>query len=108
MKQLQLIFGLFLIINQLSAQQFITTSFVHESRTREYIIYIPANYDSTSPVPLVLNFHGFTSNAGQQIYYGDFKSIADTAGFLIVAPEGTRDVGNNTHWNVGWGGKHRG
>lgn len=104
MKRIQSLFWLLLIIGQLPAQQFVNASFVHESLTRDYIVYVPVNYDSTSPMPLVLNFHGYGSNAGEQIFYGDFKPIADTAGFLIVAPNGTRDASNTTHWNVGWGG----
>ncbi|MFK7923959.1 MAG: PHB depolymerase family esterase [Bacteroidia bacterium] len=106
MKRTQSLFWLLLILGQLQAQQFIDTSFVHQSLTRDYIIYVPANYDSASPMPLVLNFHGYGSNAGEQIFYGDFKPIADTAGFLIVSPNGTRDATNTTHWNVGWGGSN--
>ena len=37
------------------------------------------------------------------MYYGDFRAIADTAGFIIVHPEGKLDNNNNTHFNVGWG-----
>jgi polyhydroxybutyrate depolymerase len=57
-------------------------------------------YNGTDPAPLVMNFHGFGSNATEQMYYGDFRSIADTAGFLIVHPEGTLFNGTS-HWNVG-------
>ena len=32
--------------------------------------------------------------------FGDFRSIADTAGFLVVHPEGTLHFGT-PHWNVG-------
>ncbi len=67
---------------------------------RDYILYIPANYTGTSSVPLVLNFHGLGSNANEQMWYGDFRSISDTAGFLIVHPQGTLFYGI-THWNVG-------
>ena len=55
-------------------------------------------------VPLVFNFHGYTSNATEQMWYGDFRPIADTAGFIIVHPEGTLDNTNMTHFNVGFGG----
>ena len=54
-------------------------------------------------VPLVLNFHGFGSNATQQMVYGDFRDIADTEGFLLVHPEGTTFIGNQ-FWNVGFPG----
>ena len=37
------------------------------------------------------------------MFYGDFRPIADTAGFIIVHPMGTVDLLGNTHFNVGWG-----
>ncbi|HEX5111519.1 MAG TPA: T9SS type A sorting domain-containing protein [Saprospiraceae bacterium] len=87
----------------LQAQQTIYGSIQHDGLEREYILYVPASYSSNTPVPLVLNFHGYTSNAFEQMFYGDFRSIADTAGFLVVHPMGTIDLVGNAHWNVGWG-----
>ena len=40
-------------------------------------------------VALVLNLHGLGSNSWQQMFYGDFRPIADTANFIIVHPQGT-------------------
>ena len=86
-----------------SAQQTINASITHDGIQRDYIVYIPELYDDSSVVPLVLNFHGFGSNATQQMFYGDFRDIADTEGFLLVHPEGTRFFGNQ-FWNVGFPG----
>jgi len=36
----------------------------------------------------------------EQITYGDFRSIADTANFLVVHPNGTFDQGGNRFWNA--------
>ena len=55
-------------------------------------------------MPLVFNFHGYTSNATEQMWYGDFRPIADTANFIIVHPNGMLDATGTTHFNVGWGG----
>ena len=66
-------------------------------------MYVPASYTGNEAVPLLFNFHGYTSNASQQMFYGDFRPIADTAGFIIVHPEGTEDNTGITHFNVGWG-----
>ncbi|MGB1170113.1 MAG: hypothetical protein ACPG4G_08555, partial [Flavobacteriaceae bacterium] len=60
------------------AQETIYTSITHDGIQRDYILYIPELYDGSSAVPLVLNFHGFGSNATQQMFYGDFRDIADT------------------------------
>ncbi len=86
------------------AQQTITANLMSGGINRSYIIYIPANYTGATAVPLLFNFHGYTSNAQQQMFYGDFRPIADTAGFIIVHPEGTLDNSGTTHFNVGWGG----
>lgn len=83
-----------------SAQQTINGSIIHDGIQRDYILYIPAIYDGNTDVPLVLNFHGYGSNANEQMNYGDFRDIADTEGFLLVHPEGTLLDGEQ-HWNVG-------
>ncbi|MFM9422165.1 MAG: hypothetical protein RIR06_626 [Bacteroidota bacterium] len=77
---------------------------IHDGLTRSYTIYVPASYSPGTPVPMVLNFHGYTSNAFEQMFYGDFRAIADTAGFLLVIPDGTLDATGTTYWNSGWGG----
>jgi polyhydroxybutyrate depolymerase len=85
------------------AQQTISASITHDGIQRDYIVYIPELYDGSTAVPLILNFHGYGSNAAQQMFYGDFRDIADTEGFLLVHPEGTTFIGNQ-FWNVGFPG----
>lgn len=86
------------------AQTTLNQSVWHNGVNRTYILYLPANYDGQEAVPLLFNFHGYTSNANAQMIYGDFRPIADTAGFIIVHPQGTLDDEGKTHFNVGWGG----
>ncbi len=85
-------------------QQTIYDTITSGGLQRNFILYVPASYSVGTSVPLLFNFHGYTSNALQQMYYGNFRSIADTAGFIIVHPNGTLDVTSTTHFNVGWGG----
>ncbi len=87
-----------------NAQQTITDSIYYDGIYRNYILYVPASYNSSFSVPLVLNFHGYTSNSTAQMYYGDFRTIADTANFLVVHPMGTLDGSNQPYWNADWGG----
>ena len=87
-----------------TSQQTITATITHDALQREYILYVPANYTGSAAVPLVFNFHGYGSNATEQMWYGDFRSIADTANFIIVHPNGMLDATGTTHFNVGWGG----
>ncbi|MCB0695256.1 MAG: hypothetical protein KDC19_13535, partial [Saprospiraceae bacterium] len=82
------------------SQQTITSTIWHDGQEREYILYVPAAYTGMDAVPLVLNFHGYGSNAFEQMWYGDFRAIADTANFLIVHPLGTLYNGT-AHFNVG-------
>jgi len=79
--------------------QTISSSIFHDGIQREYILYIPGSYSPDTAVPLVINLHGYTSSAQSQMESGDFRSIADTAGFLIVHPLGTDDILGNPHWN---------
>ncbi len=67
--------------------------------TRNYRLYKHAGYSGNVAVPLVLNLHGYTSNALEQEFYGDFRAIADTAKFLIVHPNGTLDAQGEGFWN---------
>ena len=100
LKSLAIILTLLMMQFSAIAQQTIYESITHDGMQREYILYVPENYTGDMPVPLVLNFHGYGSNAGEQMWYGDFRSIADTSGFLIIHPQGTLFNGI-THWNVG-------
>lgn len=88
----------------LFGQETINSSITHDGIQREYLLYVPAIYDGNVEVPLLFNFHGYSSNAVEQLFYGDFRSIADTANFIIVHPQGTLDDTGTTHFNVGWGG----
>lgn len=83
-----------------SAQTTVTGTIQSGGLTREYRLYVPAAYNGSTPVPLVLNLHGYASFAAQQEFYGDFRPIADTANFLIVHPNGTIDPQGNRFWNV--------
>ncbi len=92
---------MFLCFNYYSkAQQTIKASVNHNGVDREYILYIPASYSLDQPVPLLLCFHGYTSNNKVIMNYSKFNEIADTANFIVAYPQGTLLEGK-THWNVG-------
>lgn len=83
-----------------NAQQTLNESMLHDCVTREYIVYVPAVYNGSSPVPLLFNFHGYGMSANSQMSYGNMRAVADTAGFILVYPQGTLFWGS-PHWNVG-------
>src|SRR5215471_13634690 len=43
-----------------------TVTIEHAGAARQYIMHVPASYDSRTRVPLVLDIHGLGSNAPQQ------------------------------------------
>ncbi|MBX7182476.1 MAG: T9SS type A sorting domain-containing protein [Bacteroidia bacterium] len=94
-----LLFALILTSNLISAQTSLVDSFMFGGLMRNYRVYVPAIYSNTSAVPLVLNLHGYTSNAFQQEFYTNFKTIADTANFILVHPNGTFDLNGDQYWN---------
>ena len=100
MKHITILLLLIGTFSPILAQQTINGSVIHDGIQRDYILYIPAIYDGSADFPLVLNFHGFGSNANEQMFYGDFRDIADTEGFLLVHPQGT-SLNGSQYWNVG-------
>jgi polyhydroxybutyrate depolymerase len=83
------------------AQQTITKNMLRNGITREYIIYIPAIVNNANATPLLFNFHGNGGTANSQMMLGTgMRQIADTAGCILVYPQGTLFNGS-THWNVG-------
>ena len=68
---------------------------------RDFILYVPSSYDSSSKQPLVFNFHGYGSNAEEQMNYGDLRSQADANGFILVHPDALDDIGGRSYWNMG-------
>lgn len=89
-----------LTLGSAAAQTAVTGTIQSGGLTRDYRLYIPAMYNGSMPVPLVLNLHGYASFAAQQEFYGDFRPIADTANFLIVHPNGTINNLGDRFWNV--------
>jgi polyhydroxybutyrate depolymerase len=63
---------------------------------RTYILHIPPQYDGSTRLPLVLNLHGFGSNARNQAAYSRLPQKADEEGFIVVTPDG---AGTPQQWN---------
>jgi poly(3-hydroxybutyrate) depolymerase/6-phosphogluconolactonase (cycloisomerase 2 family) len=57
-------------------------------QSRIYDVHIPPRYDNSTPVPLVLDFHGFTDNQTLQAGYTGWRSLADTENFIVAYPLG--------------------
>jgi polyhydroxybutyrate depolymerase len=86
----------FLLIAVICTAQ--TYSFTYQGQSRNYIVHLPTGFTQGQHLPLVFNFHGYTSNASQQESYTQFDAVADTAKFIVVYPNGISNA-----WNAGIG-----
>ena len=87
----------FLFISLSSTAQLVDESFVFEGVQRNHKVYVPANFSEN--MPLVLNLHGYTSNAFQQVFYTNMNAVAEQNDFMVVFPDGTTDQNGITFWN---------
>jgi hypothetical protein len=60
--------------------------------TRTYLKYIPEGYDEGVAAPVVLNFHGGSGNANEQLGMADMRALADADQFIPM-PCPTRMMG---------------
>lgn len=84
---------LFLFTGTIFGQN-IVDSFLVDGVYRNYILHIPTGYSSATQHPLVLNLHGYTSNASQEQLYTQMDVTADANSFLVVYPNGI-----SNYWN---------
>jgi len=76
--------------------------------SRSYRLHVPKHWplDNKRPLPLLLDFHGWTQHAaGHEKDGHNFFAVADEdefGGFLVVSPEGMSDVGEPPYGH-GWG-----
>ena len=68
-----------------------------DGQQRSHKLYLPSNF--TPNMPLVLNLHGYTSNAFQQVFYSGMTNVAEENDFVVVFPNGTTDQYGVTFWN---------
>jgi polyhydroxybutyrate depolymerase len=73
-----------------------TRTLVSGGLTRSYLLHVPPGYTGAQPVPLVVDIHGLTANAGIQAALSGFRALSDTFGFVVVYPEGVDNA-----WNAG-------
>lgn len=85
----------------LNGQTQITGSLFSGGLNRNYRAYLPPGFTPASNAPLVINMHGYSSNAAQQELYSGMNAVADTAGFVVCYPDGV-----NNAWNVGFFGNY--
>ena len=68
---------------------------VHEAIERNYTFYVPSTYSPDDATPFVVNMHGFTGNAEQQMISSAMNAVADAEGFLVAYPDAV-----DGNWNA--------
>jgi len=82
--------------------QWHTKSYVHQTLTRQYMVYVPANYNASNPASMVIALHGLGDNMTNFSQHG-FNLLADTANIIVVVPQAISDPLAGTAWNSGAG-----
>ena len=95
MRKLFIVFITFFLLGGTKDQTTIKKDVINfDGRKREYYISLPQNM--SKPIPLIINFHGFSSNAIEQQEFSQMDNYAHVNGVGVVYPEGI-----NKSWNVG-------
>lgn len=81
-----------------SAQQLIPEDIDVDGVAREYLVYLPAGYDGTTDLPVLLVYHGGDMTSQSMLQLVDMRPLADAHGFLAVYPQGLVEDGSPI-WN---------
>jgi polyhydroxybutyrate depolymerase len=70
----------------------------HQSISRTYDVLVPASYDGSMAVPLLIELHPSTETAAFQRSVSGFAAVAESNGFVVVWPQA---IGFWKSWNAG-------
>ena len=69
---------------------------VSAGQEREYLLYVPASYDRSTPTPLVVSLHAAMLWPAAQREISQWNRVADEHGFIVVYPSGLTPQGGGT------------
>jgi polyhydroxybutyrate depolymerase len=67
---------------------------------RSYVRHVPAAHDGTSPVPVVVDFHGYSEGAAVHVQMSGLGAYGDEQGFVTITPQG---LGAVPRWDTALG-----
>jgi len=79
----------------------VSTSMTYNKTNRLFLLHVPPDYHSNTPLPLVVVVHGAFSTGRQTESETGFSTLADSERFLVAYPEGIGIFGLFQHWNAG-------
>ena len=68
---------------------------------RPYESQVPTSYDGTKAVPLLVFLHGYRSTPFLDNGWFEMNALAESAGYLLALPVGSKDANGFPHWNDG-------
>ena len=71
----------------------------YQNSTRTWFEHLPAGYDGSHPVALVVALHGYSDTGDQFAVTTGWEPVADAGGFIVVFPDGGLTVGGDFGWN---------
>ncbi|HEY8041665.1 MAG TPA: PHB depolymerase family esterase [Polyangiaceae bacterium] len=74
----------------------LTLSLTSGGLARTSLLHVPPSYDPTQGTMVVVDYHGFSSDAAQEVLLTNMNPVADAKGFVVVTPYG---LGQG--WNAG-------
>jgi polyhydroxybutyrate depolymerase len=71
----------------------------HQGITRTYDVLVPASFDGSKPVPLLIELHPSTETTAFQRSVSGFAAVAEAEGFVVVWPQAIGSAWMS--WNAG-------
>ena len=79
------------LVSPVSAQQLFTRTIDVNGLDREFLIYLPVDYDTSQSLPAMIWHHGGSDNADVALNEADFRSLADSRRFIVAYPNALPD-----------------
>ena len=86
-----------------------TKTMMWDGVQREYLEYVPASYDPSTPTPVIFGFHGVGKTMDYFFETSRFYRIADAHGWILITPQalncqvriGLSPINIGTTWGAG-------
>lgn len=78
-----------------------TDTLVHDGLARSFRVFVPAPYDPTIALPVVVLLHGGFGSGAQIEASSRLLDVAAAEGFIVVSPDGVASAAGVRTWNGG-------
>jgi polyhydroxybutyrate depolymerase len=68
--------------------------------SRTYLLHVPASYNGSAPVPLILDFHYLSMTGARERSISPYPAVTDPESVIMAFPDGVAGPAG-TGWNVG-------